>query len=152
MASKNEAQVLVAELDTLRNRLTNAVQSASRTRDAYENECRRLVRGDNAKALAAKQQLELATSCIEGIEAEIAEKARHLDEIQGREADETRRRKAQQTIERAREELSLSQAELERLRAEHLALIDKIRVADWRFQQALAGLHDLRCKDGQNPD
>jgi hypothetical protein len=144
VAKKNEAEVLAAELELLRTKLSDEMRNASRMREEYETQCRRLAHGDNANALGAKQGLDLATSRLEGVKAEIAEKERLLDEIQGREADENRRRDAEQKLDRAREELSLSQAELAKLRAEYLAMGEKIRLAEWRFQLALRGLHDPR--------
>jgi len=51
-----------------------------------------------------------------------------------------------QSYERASEELSISQTELARLRTEYLALAEKIRMADGRFQHALRALHSLRCR------
>jgi len=52
----------------------------------------------------------------------------------------------EQSYERASEELSISQTELARLRTEYLALAEKIRMADGRFQHALRALHSLRCR------
>jgi len=52
----------------------------------------------------------------------------------------------EQSYERASEELSISQTELARLRTEYLALAEKIRMAEGRFQHALRALHSLRCR------
>jgi hypothetical protein len=72
---------------------------------------------------------------IDLIRAEIADKERRLDEIQGREAEENRRQ--QQDFERTSERLAESQAEIARLRTEYCALPEKIRVAEWHFHKAL---------------
>jgi chromosome segregation ATPase len=143
VATENDILALADELSNLRRQLENETARVAKLRDVYDAECRRLPHGDDAEVFAAKQRLDVATSRIEGKKAEIAQKERLLDQAQGREADENRRRDAQQRGERAREELSSSQAELARLRADYLALAEKMRVAEWRVQQALRGLDDL---------
>ena len=50
----------------------------------------------------------------------------------------------EQEYERARQELSQSQAEVARLRAEYMALTEKVRLAEQRFQHALQALHSVR--------
>jgi ABC-type phosphate transport system auxiliary subunit len=103
----------------------------------YGADCRRAARGEAAKVLAAKQQLELAVSQTEGIRAELAEQEQALDQIQGLEAEESRRRQVQQDFERAGERLAASQAEIARLKAEYLTLAEKLRLAEWHFHEAL---------------
>src|SRR5215469_8143981 len=92
--SKADVQALSAELDTLRVTLKNEIEHAAKMRDTYTAECRRLASGEDAKILGAKQRLDLAESRVDGIKIEIAEKERISDEIQGLEAEESRRQQA----------------------------------------------------------
>jgi hypothetical protein len=96
-----------------------------------------LAHGDDAEVIAAKQRLDMATTRIEGKKAEISEKERLLDQAQGREAEESRRRQVEQDFERATERLNATQAEIARLKTQHLALPEKIRLAEWHFHEAL---------------
>jgi hypothetical protein len=79
----------------------------------------------------------VATSRIEGKKPEIAEKERLLDQAQCREAEESRRRQLEQDFECASERLAASHTEVAKLRAECMALPEKIRLAEWHFHQAL---------------
>jgi chromosome segregation ATPase len=111
--SQSDIRSLAHELQSLREKLEKET-STLKQREEYSPERR-----------------------IDGIRAEIAEKEDLLDQIQGREADENRKWKAQQNFERAGRQLAESQGELQRLRAEYSALPGKIRQAEWNFNQAL---------------
>lgn len=140
------SQKLQAELELLRTQLNLETENALKMRKAYETECRRLARGDSANVLATKRQLDLATSRLEGIQAEIAEKGRVLDEAQGRDAKEARRLLALKEFELACDRVAEFQAELSKLRAEHIALPEKIHAAEWRFNQALRNLNEAKTR------
>jgi hypothetical protein len=134
------------ELDALRKRLNNELEAVAKLRKEYEAECRRLDQRDDANVFAAKQRLDVATSRIEGKEAEIAEKERLLDQAQGRQADEQRSREAQQDFERASERLAESQAALAELRAEYVAIPERIRLAEWNFSEALRAYNEAKSQ------
>ena len=54
----------------------------------------------------------------------------------------------EQQYERAKQELSVSQTELARLKAEYVALGEKVRRAEVRFQLALQALYSLKRSGG----
>src|SRR5436309_457328 len=56
-STENDAHNLQLEVDELRKRLNNELETVAELRKEYEAECRRLVRGDDAQVLAAKQRL-----------------------------------------------------------------------------------------------
>jgi hypothetical protein len=149
----NDMRALGAEVDVLRSRLNNELKTVAKLREEYDAECRRMARGEGAKVLAAKQQLDLAVGQTEGIRAELAEKEQALDQIQGLEAEESRRRQVQQDFERASERLTATQAEIAKLRAEYLAFPEKIRLAEWHFHQALRQFNEAKeakaCAGGE---
>lgn len=139
-----DAQALAAELHTLRSALEKETEAAAKLREACDLECRQLARGEGANVLATKQQLDLTLSRIEGIRMEIAEKQRALDELEGREADEKRRQQLEQHFEAAGCHLADTKAELNALRTTFRQMPDRIRLAEWRFNQALREFNEAR--------
>lgn len=134
---------IVVELDALRARLKAETVNEATLRQAYEAACRP-VPGDDATLLAAKQRLDLAIARIDGMRNEIARKDSLLDEMQGREAEESLRNQIQTEFERASEKLVVSQAELAKLRAEYAAFPEKIRQAQWCFHEALRAFQEAK--------
>ncbi len=56
----------------------------------------------------------------------------------------------QQDFERASERLAATQAEIARLRAEYLALPEKIRLAEWHFHEALRQFNEAKQHVAEN--
>ena len=146
VVTKNDTQALADDLQSLREKLENETNIATRLREAYGAECRQLARGEDANVIASKQKLDLVISRIDGIKAEIAEKERLLDKIQGREAEENRRKQVQQDFERAKEQLTSSEARLARLNGEYSVLVTETQQAEWRFHQALRVYNDAKSR------
>jgi uncharacterized small protein (DUF1192 family) len=144
--TKNDTQTLVDDLQSLRDKLQAETNSATRLQEAYGAECQELDNRSDANALAAKQRLDISLSRIERMRADISRKQRELDEFQGCEVEENRRKQVQQELELASKRLAASQAEIAKLKAEYVALTEKIPLAESLFNQALRAFNVARRK------
>ena len=136
-----EANTLAANLRLLRGQLEILTESAAKLRADYNNACRNLARGEDADVLMAKDRLDVAISEIEGLKAEIAEKEGILGKLEQRAVEERQRQKLEEDCTLASQRVAESQAEIEKLTAEYVALPGKIKQAEWQFNEALRALN-----------
>jgi len=139
-----DASTLTADLEELRSRLNQDTENAASLRAEYEGAWRGFGPSDEAKVFSDKQRLDVALSRIEGIQADITQREREVDERQGLAAHEDRRRQAELDFDHANELLINSQAELAKLKAEFAVLPQRICNAEWHFNQALRTLNDAK--------